>query len=314
MTPTGVWAGSRARSSTRRGSSCSRPSSTRSRPPTSSSSRSSRRRRRTRRPRRPRRRSRRSGGEGEGELREGGRAGKQREVGPGGSHAPGNCGVALAIAAFLVAFLVIPVVTVVYTAFSDGQGGFTLAHFSAFSGISLMRESFANSLYVAGMTVGLGTSSPCRSPISRALPVPRRDPHPDAGVLPLVMPAFVGAAAMQLLFGRSGSVNLILKDAFGVTLPSWRGSTASSSWRRCTTFRYPPQTFPPRSPTSTPPWRRPPRTSRLRLAALPQVVFPLRCRLRSRRLGSSSIKGSSTTWARRCAHVTNMLAPRLTCA
>jgi iron(III) transport system permease protein len=54
---------------------------------------------------------------------------------------PGIVAIALAIAAFLVAFLVIPVVAVVYTAFSDGQGGFTLAHFSAFSGISLMRES-----------------------------------------------------------------------------------------------------------------------------------------------------------------------------
>jgi iron(III) transport system permease protein len=43
------------------------------------------------------------------------------------------------------------------------------------------------------------------------------------GVLPLVMPAFVGAAAMQLIFGRSGAVNLILKDAFGFTLPIMEG-------------------------------------------------------------------------------------------
>ena len=42
-------------------------------------------------------------------------------------------------------------------------------------------------------------------------------------LLPLIMPAFVGAAAMQLLFGRSGSVNLILNDAFGFTLPLMEG-------------------------------------------------------------------------------------------
>ena len=66
---------------------------------------------------------------------------------------PGIAAVALAIAAFLLAFLVVPVATVVYTAFSNADGGFTLAHFGAFAGISLMRESFANSLYVAGMTV-----------------------------------------------------------------------------------------------------------------------------------------------------------------
>ncbi|MCL4687028.1 MAG: iron ABC transporter permease [Burkholderiales bacterium] len=137
---------------------------------------------------------------------------------------PGIVAIALAIAAFLVAFLVIPVVAVVYTAFSDGHGGFTLAHFAAFNEISLMRESFANSLYVAGMTVGLGTliAVPLayltvRFQFRGAILVQ------TLGVLPLVMPAFVGAAAMQLLFGRSGSVNLILKDAFGVTLPLMEG-------------------------------------------------------------------------------------------
>ena len=52
---------------------------------------------------------------------------------------PGIVAIALAIAAFLLAFLVVPVATVVYTAFSNAEGGFTLAHFSAFSEISLMR-------------------------------------------------------------------------------------------------------------------------------------------------------------------------------
>ena len=61
--------------------------------------------------------------------------------------------VAIAIAVFLIAFLAIPVASVVYTAFSTGAGGFTLDHFESFFGISLMRESFWNSLYVAGLSV-----------------------------------------------------------------------------------------------------------------------------------------------------------------
>ncbi len=139
-------------------------------------------------------------------------------------HHPGLALLALAIGAFLVAFLVVPVATVVYTAFADAGGGFTLAHFSAFAGISLMRESFANSLYVAGMTVAL--TSVIAVPLAYltvrfefrgALLIQ------TLGVLPLVMPAFVGAAAMQLLFGRSGAVNLLLKDAFGFTLPLMDG-------------------------------------------------------------------------------------------
>jgi iron(III) transport system permease protein len=137
---------------------------------------------------------------------------------------PGIAAVALAIAAFLLAFLVVPVATVVYTAFSNADGGFTLAHFSAFAGISLMRESFANSLYVAGMTVVFASllAVPLayltvRFQFRGAVVI-----H-TLGVLPLIMPAFVGAAAMQLLFGRSGSLNLILNDAFGFTVPLMEG-------------------------------------------------------------------------------------------
>ena len=43
------------------------------------------------------------------------------------------------------------------------------------------------------------------------------------GVLPLIMPPFVGAVAMQLIFGRSGSVNLLLKDSFGFRMPFMDG-------------------------------------------------------------------------------------------
>jgi iron(III) transport system permease protein len=43
------------------------------------------------------------------------------------------------------------------------------------------------------------------------------------GVLPLIMPPFVGAVAMQLIFGRSGSVNLLLNDWLGVRVPFMEG-------------------------------------------------------------------------------------------
>lgn len=137
---------------------------------------------------------------------------------------PGIVAIALLIAAFLLAFLVVPVATVVYTAFSNAEGGFTLAHFAAFAEISLMRESFANSLYVAGMTVLF--ASLLAVPLAyltvrfqfRGAVIIQ-----TLGVLPLIMPAFVGAAAMQLLFGRSGSLNLILNELFGFTLPLMQG-------------------------------------------------------------------------------------------
>lgn len=137
---------------------------------------------------------------------------------------PGLIAIAIAIALFLFIFLIGPILTVVYTAFTDGQGGFTLTHFLAFAEISLMRESFANSLFVAGTTVL------CATVIAIPLAyLTMRFQFRGAvliqtlGVLPLVMPAFVGAAAMQLIFGRSGAFNLILMDNFGISLPVMEG-------------------------------------------------------------------------------------------
>jgi iron(III) transport system permease protein len=132
--------------------------------------------------------------------------------------------VGVAIAAFLVVFLIAPILTVIYVAFADGHGGFTLSHFASFFQITLMRESFANSLYVAGMTVLVTTLIgvplayfTVRFRFTGAAIIQ------TLGVLPLIMPAFVGAAAMQLLFGRSGSVNLILLEAFDISLPFMEG-------------------------------------------------------------------------------------------
>ena len=132
--------------------------------------------------------------------------------------------VAIAIAAFLLAFLVVPVGAVVYTAFSTGSGSFTFGHFATFFQISLMRESFWNSLYVAGMSVAFASllAIPLayftvRFRFRGALAIQ------TLGVLPLIMPPFVGAVAMQLLFGRSGSVNLLLQEHAGFTIAFMQG-------------------------------------------------------------------------------------------
>jgi iron(III) transport system permease protein len=135
----------------------------------------------------------------------------------------GQLAAALLIAAFLTAFLVIPVATVIYVAFAE-PGGFTLSHFESFFHLSLMRESFWNSLYVAAMSVVFATliAVPlayftARFQFRGALVIQ------TLGVLPLIMPPFVGAVAMQLIFGRSGSVNLLLQDTFGVSIPIMDG-------------------------------------------------------------------------------------------
>ena len=65
---------------------------------------------------------------------------------------------ALLIAAFLLLFLVIPVVQVIFVAFqSPATGAFTLVNFQDFFNTSLFREAFWNSLYVAVMSVLVAT-------------------------------------------------------------------------------------------------------------------------------------------------------------
>ena len=45
------------------------------------------------------------------------------------------------------------------------------------------------------------------------------------GVLPLVIPPFVGAVAFQQILGRSGAVNLLLREHAGFTIPFMEGLT-----------------------------------------------------------------------------------------
>lgn len=128
------------------------------------------------------------------------------------------------VLAFLAIFLLVPIGLVIYTAFVNETGGFTLGHFSTFFDQTLMRESFVNSLTVALASVFFASliAIPLayltvRFEFRGALLIQ------TLGVLPLIMPPFVGAVALQLIFGRSGSVNLILNDWFGFTIPLMNG-------------------------------------------------------------------------------------------
>jgi iron(III) transport system permease protein len=132
----------------------------------------------------------------------------------------GTLAVAAGVTGFLLLLLLIPVGTVFVTAFRDADGAFTLGHFGSFFRISLMREAFVNSFYVAAVSVAIASlvAVPLayitvRFEFSGAALIQ------TLGILPLIMPPFVGAVAMQLIFGRNGSVNLLLDEYFGFTLP-----------------------------------------------------------------------------------------------
>jgi iron(III) transport system permease protein len=126
---------------------------------------------------------------------------------------------------FLLLFLIVPVATVIHVAFTErGTGAFTLVNFADFARTDLFVRSLWNSLYVSAMAVVLASLL--------ALPLAYLTTRFEfrgamivqtLGFLPLIMPPFVGAVAMQLLFGRNGTVNLLLEDWFGIKIPFMEG-------------------------------------------------------------------------------------------
>ena len=137
---------------------------------------------------------------------------------------PGQVALAAAIALFLLLFLFVPVATVVYVAFTDRAGGLTLVNFLDFARTELFVRSFWNSVYVSAMTVLWSSAF--------ALPLAYLTTRFEfrgamlvqtLGFLPLIMPPFVGAVAMPLLFGRNGTVNLLLDDYFGFKIGLMEG-------------------------------------------------------------------------------------------
>ncbi len=133
--------------------------------------------------------------------------------------------IATGLAFFLFVFLVLPIIKVIYVAFQDPHSGaLTLVNFADFFGAALFQASFFNSLYVAGMSVLLATLI--------AIPLAYYTTRfnfegavliQTLGIIPLIMPPFVGAVAMVLLLGENGSVNLLLDEWFGFTIPFMTG-------------------------------------------------------------------------------------------
>ncbi len=126
--------------------------------------------------------------------------------------------------AILVAFILYPVLRVLWISLSDDRGSLTLLHFANFFRRPLFREALWNSLW-SGFLVVL-FSGILALPLAYVLA--RYEFRgklllQTAATLPLVIPPFVGAVALQLILGRSGMVNLLLMEWFDMTIPFMEG-------------------------------------------------------------------------------------------
>jgi len=94
----------------------------------------------------------------------------------------------------------------------------------AFFARPLFREALVNTVAAGVLAVALGSliAVPLAL-VTVRYSFPGRSLLTTLGLLPLVIPPFVGAVAFQQILGRSGMVNLFLLERFGVTVPFMEG-------------------------------------------------------------------------------------------
>jgi len=131
-----------------------------------------------------------------------------------------------ALLVLLVLFILYPVVRVLSVSLSNEEGRLTLLHFANFFRRPLFREALWNSLWSGLLVVFFGSLM--------AVPLAYFSARYEfrgkillqtLATLPLVIPPFVGAVALQLILGRSGMVNLLLMRWFDWSIPFMEGLT-----------------------------------------------------------------------------------------
>src|SRR5258708_4687866 len=114
---------------------------------------------------------------------------------------------------FLGLFLIYPVFSVFAVSFLDKAGHLTTENYVRILGRSFYQQRLWNSLTIGALatlaTTVLGV--PMAFCLAR-LPVPGKSAILVLAALPLVLPSFVGAYALVLLFGRAGVVTHFLRD------------------------------------------------------------------------------------------------------
>jgi iron(III) transport system permease protein len=135
-------------------------------------------------------------------------------------------GVMAVLLVVLTSFILYPVLRVLWIALSDDQGNLTALHFLNFFRRPLFRDSLWNTLWSGVLVVGF--SAVLALPLAYLLARYEFRGKPllqTAATLPLVIPPFVGAVALQLILGRSGMINLVLMDWFDTSIPFMEGLT-----------------------------------------------------------------------------------------
>jgi len=128
----------------------------------------------------------------------------------------GNVALSLGIYLIIGMFLLYPILMVFYESFFlDGK--FSLVYYASFLSDPFYAKCFWNSLVAS--VVSVLTSSIVGIPMAYFLSryrIPGKTLFMTISLIPMIVPPFVGAMAFVFLFGRYGTINLILMDWLGV--------------------------------------------------------------------------------------------------
>ncbi|MGH7277799.1 MAG: ABC transporter permease [Candidatus Rokuibacteriota bacterium] len=122
--------------------------------------------------------------------------------------------------AFLLVFLVYPLLRIFYDAFTDDAGRVTLLNFLEFAGDPYYRRSLWNSLLLGLGTVA--TTSILGFAIAFLLvryEFRGRGLFGYLTLIPIISPPLVGVLGFTFILGRAGTVNVLLMDWFDVVRP-----------------------------------------------------------------------------------------------
>ena len=122
--------------------------------------------------------------------------------------------------AFLIVFVVFPLIRIFYDAFTNEAGQPTLINFVEFFTDSYYLRSFWKSMVLGAAAVC--TTSVIGIAVAFLLvryDFPGRKLFSYLTMLPLILPPLVGVLGFVFIFGRAGTVNVLLLDWFGVEKP-----------------------------------------------------------------------------------------------
>jgi iron(III) transport system permease protein len=125
-----------------------------------------------------------------------------------------------AIWAFMIVFLIYPLLHLFYDAFTTDAGAFTLANFQDFFTDRYYLKSLLNSLLLGvGTVITTSIIGITFAFLLLRYEFPGRGLFSYLSIVPMIMPPLVGVMGFVFILGRAGTVNVLLMDYLGFEKP-----------------------------------------------------------------------------------------------